>query len=246
MPEPASRLEAELGHEFRDSALLARALTHSSHMHERLGRGSGPDNEQFEFLGDAVLGFVVSARLVDRYPNYSEGQLSKLKAHLVSAARLVEAARRLRLGQYLQLGRGEELSGGRTKRALLANAVEAIIAALYLDGGIEAARAFIDRFVIGDALARPEPERELLEDYKSSLQELLQARKLPPPKYVVVKERGPQHRKIFTIEVRVGADFSARAEGPAKKSAAQEAARKALAHFQIESGKKTEVRWGLE
>jgi len=231
MAELISRLEEDLGHRFRDRALLWRALTHSSHTHETLGPEAGQDNEQMEFLGDAVLGFVVSARLVEAYPSYPEGRLSKLKAHLVSAAHLVEAARGLRLGEYLKLGRGEELSGGRTKRALVVNALEAVIAALYLDGGVDSAGRFVDRFVIGDRVAKAPAQDDLFEDYKSALQELLQAAKLPQPKYLVVEERGPQHHKTFTIEVRVGSDFSAKAEGQAKKAAAQEAARQALEHF---------------
>ena len=225
-----SRLEAELGHHFANSALLARALTHSSHSHETLGPENGFDNEQMEFLGDAVLGFLVSARLVEAYPQYPEGKLSKLKAHLVSAAHLVGTARQLHLGEYLQLGRGEELSGGRNKRALVVDALEAVIAAIYLDGGIEAARRFVERFVIGDRLANAASQDDLFEDYKSALQEFLQAEKLPQPKYLVVKERGPQHHKIFTVEVRIG-DFSAPAEGTSKKAAAQEAAQLALEHF---------------
>jgi ribonuclease-3 len=231
MAEPIDRLEQDLGHRFRDPALLARALTHSSHTHEAMGRETGYDNEQLEFLGDSVLGFLVSARLVETYPQYPEGRLSKWKAHLVSATHLVQTARALRLGEYLQLGRGEELSGGRTKRALLANAVEAVIAALYLDGGIDAARRFVERHIIGDALDRTEPRDELFEDYKSALQEWLQAAKMPQPRYLVVQERGPQHHKTFTIEVRIGSDLSVQAEGPAKKAAAQEAARLALEHL---------------
>ena len=228
MAEDISRLQVELGHRFSSPVLLGRALTHSSHTHETVGRQDGFDNEQMEFLGDAVLGFLVSARLVEAYPQYPEGKLSKLKAHLVSATHLLETARQLRLGDYLKLGRGEEMSGGRNKRALLADAVEAVIAALYLDGGIPAARRFIDRFVIGDRLTESALRDNLFEDYKSALQEFLQAAKLPQPKYLVIKERGPQHHKIFTIEVRIGNDFSAQAEGPAKKVAAQEAARLAL------------------
>lgn len=236
MAEDISGLEAEIDHRFSNRAILERALTHSSHTHETTGLLAGSDNEQLEFLGDAVLGFLVSARLVEAYPQYPEGRLSKLKAHLVSAAHLIGAARRLRLGEYLQLGRGEELSGGRSKRALQVDALEAVIAAVYLDAGIDAAARFVDRFVIGDELRPPGPPDDLFADYKSALQELLQAAKLPQPKYLVVKERGPQHRKTFTIEVRVGSDFSAQAEGPAKKVAAQEAARLALDHFRREQG----------
>ena len=231
MVQDLSRLEGELGYQFSNPALLVRALTHSSHTHETLDHENGFDNETMEFLGDAVLGFVVSARLIEAYPQYPEGKLSKLKAHLVSAAHLEGAARQLRLGEYLQLGRGEELSGGRNKRALLVNALEAVIAALYLDGGTEVARRFVERFVIADRLTAAGPKEDLFEDYKSTLQEFLQAAKLPQPKYLVVKERGPQHHKIFTIEVRIGNDFSAQAEGPAKKAAAQEAARLALEYF---------------
>jgi len=242
MAEPIERLEQEIGHRFRDATLLTRALTHSSHTHETLGGQDCSDNEQLEFLGDAVLGFLVSARLVEAYPQYPEGKLSKWKAHLVSAAHLVGPARDLQLGKYLQLGRGEELSGGRSKRALLANAVEAVIAALYLDGGIEAAKRFVDWFIIGDALEQTEPWDDLFEDYKSALQEWLQAAKLPQPRYLVVQERGPQHHKTFTIEVRVGGECSVQAEGPTKKAAAQEAARLALERLraQQEVGKVSE------
>ncbi len=235
MVQDLSRLEKELGHRFANINLLVRALTHSSHTHETFGPDNGFDNETMEFLGDAVLGFVVSARLIEAYPHYPEGKLSKLKAHLVSAAHLIDTAKQIHIGEYLQLGRGEELSGGRSKRALQVNALEAIIAALYLDGGVEVAQRFIDRFVLGDKLKGPELKEDFFEDYKSALQEFLQAAKLPQPKYLVVKERGPQHHKIFTIEVRIGNDFSAQAEGPAKKAAAQEAARLALEHFRRES-----------
>jgi len=234
-----AQLQQDMGHQFRNPPLLDRALTHSSHTHESLEPGSGFDNERMEFLGDAVLGFLVSAKLVEAYPQLPEGRLSKWKAHLVSAAHLLETARQLRLGDYLQLGRGEEMSGGRSKRALLVNALEAVIAALYLDGGIETARQFVERFVIGDRLTQTETEDALFEDYKSELQELLQAAKCPQPKYVVVKERGPQHRKIFTIEVRIGNEFSFQAEGPAKKAAAQEAARLALAQFRRQQALET-------
>jgi ribonuclease-3 len=238
MPEDLSKLQKELGYSFSNLGLLRRALTHSSHIHETLGKKDGFDNERLEFLGDAVLGFVVSARLVEAYPEYREGKLSKLKAHLVSAAHLVETARRLCLGDYLELGRGEELSGGRTKRALVVNALEAVIAALYLDGGVEVARRFIDRFVIGEPPPEQQLPEDLFEDYKSALQEFLQAAKLPQPKYLVVKEHGPQHHKTFTIEVRIGSDYGAQAEGPTKKAAAQEAARLALEHFRssVQSG----------
>jgi ribonuclease III len=149
-----------------------------------------------------------------------------LKAHLVSALHLHEVAAQLRLGDYLLLGRGEEMSGGREKKALLANAVEALIAALYLDGGIQPARRFILQHVIGD----PEPtgEAAVATDYKSALQELAQSMKLPQPRYAIVEERGPEHAKTFLVEVRVGRDWVSRAEGLSKKSAGQKAAQEVL------------------
>src|SRR5512142_2260122 len=150
MPADLGVLEAAIGHVFRDRELFQRALTHKSSIHERTGElPSAGDNEQLEFLGDAILGFVVSDCLVRRFPTAPEGRLSKLKAHLVSAARLFEVAQSLKLGEYLFLGRGEEMSGGRSKKALLADAMEALIAAMYLDGDMDAARRFIETHVVG-------------------------------------------------------------------------------------------------
>src|SRR5215472_9704267 len=156
------KLEESLGHKFQNRDILIRTLTHSSRVHERgaaLQPATGADNEQMEFLGDAVLGFLISEALVQRFPSYPEGRLSKLKAHLVSAAHLHEVARELELGQYLLLGRGEEMSGGRGKRTLLVDCLEALIAALYLDGGMEAARELVNRRVIGE---RGQTSRTLL------------------------------------------------------------------------------------
>jgi ribonuclease-3 len=234
MPE-LDDLETALGHHFQNRELLFRALTHSSRVHEVQASkppGSEADNEQMEFLGDSVLGFLISESLVQRFPSYPEGRLSKLKAHLVSAAHLYEVARELELGQYLILGRGEEMSGGRAKRTLLVDCLEALIAALYLDGGIEVTRELVNRWVMGDrvpattqAPARGLDEDMPIVDFKSALQELAQERKLPQPRYVIVNERGPEHSKTFTIEARVGRDWISQAEGLSKKSAAQKAAR---------------------
>ena len=225
-------LEAAAGHRFRDREILRRALTHSSHVHEQAianGQATARDNEQLEFLGDSVLGFVISEDLVQRHPEAAEGRLSKLKAHLVSAAWLHQAAQRLRLGEYLELGRGEEMSGGRVKKTLLVDALEALIAAIYLDGGMEPARAFIQQFVVAPVLSEAglagEQVPQNLTDYKSALQEFAQARHLPPPRYVIVGERGPEHSKTFTVEARVGREWVGQAEGNTKKSAAQKAAR---------------------
>jgi len=219
-------LEAALGYRFASRELFARAFTHRSSVYEKTSSAATTDNERLEFLGDAILGFVVSDVLVEAHPDYTEGRLSKLKAHLVSASHLHEVAARLRLGDYLHLGRGEEMSGGREKKALLANALEALIAALYLDGGIEPARRFILQHVIGEG--EPSNEVALATDYKSALQELAQSRKLPQPRYAIVEERGPEHAKTFLVEVRVGREWVTRAEGLSKKSAGQKAAQEIL------------------
>jgi ribonuclease-3 len=215
-------LEGVLGHRFANRELLERALTHKSRGSERSAEEPCGDNEQLEFLGDAILGFVVSETLVARNPAFPEGRLSKLKAHLVSASHLHEVALAAQLGAHLILGRGEEMSGGREKKALLANALEAVIAALYLDGGLEPASNFIVRQVVGEAPAPDEAPQ--VTDYKSALQEMAQALKLPQPRYATVDERGPEHAKTFLVEVRVGRDWVSQAEGLSKKSAGQRAA----------------------
>jgi ribonuclease III len=228
-------LEVRVGHCFSDREVLRRALTHSSHAHEQTGAtvDLSRDNEQLEFLGDSVLGFLVSELLVERFPSYSEGRLSTLKAHLVSAVHLHKVAQELDLGQYLQLGRSEEKTGGRAKKTLLVNAVEALIAALYLDGGLETARAFVAGRVLAAAdLAEADPEHPAVGDFKGALQELARARKLPAPRYSVVREYGPEHSKTFTVEVRIGKDWAAQGEGFSKKSAAQKAARDVYQHLQ--------------
>jgi len=241
-PSNSSPLEAALGHTFLRRELLEQALTHSSHAHESEGAADDArpapqrDNEQLEFLGDAVLGFVTSQALFERHPDYNEGKLSKLRAHLVSARHLQQVAQQLELGKYLRLGRGEENSGGRTKAALLVNALEALLAALYLDAGLDAPRRFILANIVEPELARlgGEPTETLpVTDHKSALQELLQAHGRPQPVYALVKEEGPEHKKTFTVELRVvesdaGKEFRARASASTKKAAEQIAARKAL------------------
>ena len=233
MPADLGTLEAAIGHVFRDRELFQRALTHKSRIHEQPGEiPSAGDNEQLEFLGDAILGFVVSECLVRRFAAAPEGRLSKLKAHLVSAARLYEVAQTLALGDFLFLGRGEEMSGGRAKKALLADAMEALIAAIYLDGGLDVARTFIETHVVGSfALAEGSAEGSVdgaMADYKSALQEMAQALKLPPPRYFIVAEEGPEHSKTFTVEVRVGKGWIGQAQGLSKKAAGQKAAESVL------------------
>lgn len=221
-------LEDALGHTFRDRSLLGRALTHKSKAYEHASTGEAADNERLEFLGDAILGFTVSEFLVERFSTYPEGRLSKLKARLVSAAHLHEVAQAIGLGEYLLLGRGEELSGGRRKRALLSDALEALIAALYLDAGLDAARRFICARIIEPYDPLEDIEATDSGDHKSALQEAAQSLKLPTPRYNVVAEEGPEHAKTFTVEVRVGKDWVSQAQGLSKKSAGQKAAQQVL------------------
>jgi ribonuclease-3 len=229
-PHDETTFEARLGYSFRDRTLLQRALTHRSWANED-GAASGPtDNESLEFLGDAVLGFLVAELLYRELPESDEGHKSKVKAALVSKASLAALAERLELGEALRLGRGEEKTGGRRKQALLADTCEAVLAAMYLDGGLEAPRALIDRELgpIVERVRRPGLLTALTGDYKSALQEWLQARNEPPPDYSTVNESGPAHRKRFDVEVRIGDATIARAEGHTKKEAEQGAARAAL------------------
>jgi len=230
MPADLQVLEASLGRKFANRELLIRALTHKSLCSEKKpGDEAGfIDNEQLEFLGDSILGFVVSECLIRRYPLYPEGRLSKLKAHLVSAAHLHRVAQSMDLGMFLHLGRGEEMSGGREKRALLANALEAVIAAIYLDGGMEAARDLIVRKMVDEWDLKDSSEEDRVGDYKTALQERAQVLSLPQPRYIIAKENGPEHAKTFVVEVRVGSAFSGRGEGPSKKAAGQSAAKSVL------------------
>ncbi len=243
-----SRLEEALGYRFHNRALLEHALTHSSYAREaesqRLAGAAliaEPDNEQMEFLGDAVLSFVVSQEVFRRFPQYTEGELSKLRAHVVSARHLLRPAHDLEIGQYLRLGRGEDRSGGRGKSALLVNALEAVIAAMFLDGGLEPTQRFVLGAILEPGLAELQSragEKFPVTDYKSALQEAVHALGRPQPRYVLVKEEGPEHRKVFTVEAHLGgssgaqAEFVARCEGSTKKRAEQGAARQAWDYLQ--------------
>lgn len=240
-PADFKMLEGELRHTFQDQALLTRALTHSSHANEEADAAEDANpqhNEQVEFLGDAVLGFVTSRYLFERFPDATEGELSKMRAHIVSARHLLKVAKYLKVGDYLRLGRGEERSGGRTKSALLVDALEALVGALYLDGGIEPARNFILTQIVKPELEyiEKDPERALsMSDQKSALQEFLQATGRARPAYHVVGEEGPDHNKTFTVEVHIQDEdgsngrYVGRASGPTKKRAEQLAAQQALA-----------------
>ena len=217
--------EERLGYSFVDRDGLIRALTHKSFSHE--SKAALRDNETLEFLGDSVLGFVIGDLLFRRFPELDEGALSKMRAYLVSAPILARKARELGMGEVLFLGVGEEKSGGRKKDSLLANLLEAVVAAIYLDGEIDAARRFIERVFQGD-LESIDADDLLFHDYKTALQEVAQAGGLPLPEYEVVGEVGPDHEKRFVVEVRTANGVVARGEGTSKKEAQQQAARGAL------------------
>lgn len=222
-----SEFEQKIGYSFRSRALLDRALTHRSFAHERTEQNC-QHNESLEFLGDSVLGLVVSAWLLGRFPTLSEGKLSKMKAYLVSEPSLVELAEVIDLGTYILLNRGEEKTGGRRKGTLLADAYEALIGALFLDGGLPVAERFLFR-ELRDKVKGIDPNSMIGSDYKSALQEQLQAMGAPAPKYIVVETLGPDHRRTFRIELRVGGRTLASGEGRSIKIAQQEAAQSALA-----------------
>jgi ribonuclease-3 len=240
-----SDLEETLQYRFTRSELLDQAVTHTSQARELetlqpLKPARVGDNEQLEFLGDAVLGLVTTEELFHRFPEFREGQLSKMRAHLVSEKHLIHVARQLDLGSYLKLGRGEEKSGGRTKTALLVDSLEAVLGAIYLDGGVEPVRRVVLQYIVIPELDRIALQgRSLpLTDYKSALQEKLQAMGRPQPLYVLAKEQGPEHSKTFTVELRLQGDehaavddFVARAEGSTKKNAEQAAARQVLEYL---------------
>ncbi len=223
-------LEDRLVHRFADRGLLEQALTHSSHSKEQL-LSSAPDNEPLEFLGDAVLGFLVAELLHRRDPAGDEGGKTKARAALVSRPALARQAEALGLPELLRLGRGEERAGGRQKPALWADAFEAVLAALYLDGGLEPARRLVETRM-GTLAGEAALDRS---DAKSALQELLQARGEPVPEYVVVEELGPAHRKSFRVECRLPAGLMAVGEGFSKKAAQQQAARAALQLLRVTS-----------
>lgn len=219
--DPERRLLDALGHEFRDRGLLLEAITHRSFVNEHGGFGKPPirDNERLEFLGDAVLDLVVSAELMRRFEGAREGELSRMRAAIVHEAALARLARRIHLGQALRLGRGEELSGGRDRPSLLADAFEAIVAAVYLDAGLDRAEEvllpLID-FLPGERLADTDP--------KTELQQRLQAVHKSAPRYRVVSEDGPEHDKRFVVEVTLEEEVLGTGTGRTKKQAEQQAA----------------------
>jgi ribonuclease-3 len=222
-------LERRIGYRFKDRGMLEHALTHRSRVHEDASGGVF-DNESMEFLGDSVLGFVIADMLFREFPQHNEGQKSKVKASLVSSASLARLASQLDLGEFLILGRGEEKTGGRFKQAIIADCYEALIAAIYLDGGIDPARKFIESQFsdLIEEARRTGAEASFTDDWKSALQEWLQSRGRGLPAYRLAEELGPAHRRRFVVEVVIEGESVARAEGKSKKEAAQWAARAAL------------------
>ena len=221
-------LERRLGHRFRDPALLERALTHRSRAHEE-GRAAS-HYERLEFLGDSLLGFLVAEWLMATAPEADEGELTRARQAIVSTGPLAQAAREMGLGEALRLGRGEEGTGGRGKDKLLEDAFEAVLGAVYEDGGIRAARAFVRRHLKG-RLAEVGTGPESADDAKTRLQEAVQARLRLTPTYRIVRTAGPAHARAFTAEVLVGGRVAGEGTGPSRKRAEQEAARAALREY---------------
>ena len=216
-------LEAAIDYRFRNITLLQNALTHSSYANERW-HDSLMSNERLEFLGDSVLGMVVAEYLYTAFPNRPEGELTRMRADMVCEQALAEVANRLDLGKHMLLGHGEEQGGGRSRASILADAVESVIAATFLDGGMEAAKQFISRFVLCDV-----PVTRLHNaDYKTMLQELIQQKKNQVLSYTLVGESGPDHDKRFTVAVALNGQQVGQGTGSSKKRAEQEAARAAV------------------
>jgi ribonuclease-3 len=226
----AGSLQSSLGYRFQAFELLDEALTHSSHVNEQK-TASPQHNERLEFLGDAVLSLVISEYLASTLPKSSEGALSKLKAQLVSEASLAQVARRLRLGEHLKLGRGEDRSKGREKDSLLADALEAVLAAVHLDGGFDASRTVTRRIFAEElAIVAAQQEQPGAGDYKTQFQEWCQKRHDTLPHYAIVRETGPDHQKLFEVELSIQGEVVGLGSGRSKKEAEQQAAKQALQH----------------
>jgi len=223
-----TRLEEALGHAFRDRNLVLRALTHSSFANEAEPAAGVTDNETLEFLGDSVLGFLVAEMLFEAFPGFREGQLSKARSHLVSEPSFARLARELGVGEILLLAAGESRSGGRVKESLLADAFEAVFAAITLDAGLPAARD-VARGLFAGAVAELDPGELSFHDYKTALQELAQGEGKPLPVYRLLGESGPDHQKEFVFEVVYDEELSATGAGATKKEAQRQAAKAALA-----------------
>ncbi len=217
--------EEVIGYKFKNKSLLLEALTHRSFAYERDAQPV-KDNERLEFLGDAVLGLAIGHILFEKYPHYSEGELSRLRSAIVNENELVKLAEKLNIGEYLMLGKGEEQTGGRKKASILSGAFEAIVGAIYIDGGWEEVMTFIKNHIapLLSAFSTNDPLRELDKDYKTKLQELVQAQLRQTPVYRLDKEEGPDHDKTFYVSVLINGKVVARGRGKSKKEAQQKAA----------------------
>ena len=228
--ESCNSLWRVLSYRFRDETLLKNALTHRSSLAPMSGQRIS--NERLEFLGDAVLGLVVTDELYRRFPEWSEGELSKAKSYLVSRDMLAQQAKKLGVGDYLVLGNGEEKSGGRSRKSILSDAYEALLGAIYLDGGVEEARRFIRRHLLKNVHRMVQDKQ--YRNYKSLLLEYFQGEEKRKPEYRVLSERGPDHRKEFVVEVRIGNRVLGKGKGYSKKGAEQDAARQAVQRLGLE------------
>jgi ribonuclease-3 len=226
--ELVAALEERLGTKFSKPELALTALRHSSYNNEHLEERQ-EDNERLEFLGDAVVDLAVSQRLYERFPSAREGQLSRMHDYIVDTVGLARVARKIGLGELILLGRGEDLGGGRDKNAVLADSLEAVLAAVYLDSGLQSVLELVDRHF---AEFLDDVSRSFVRDFKTRLQQLVQEHLKLPPRYEMISESGPEHRKLFEVEVRIGAEAYARGTGYTKREAEQVAARTALDMFE--------------
>ncbi len=227
-------IEKKLKYKFKDPRLLETALTHDSYAHEKMDRVRGltnkrvESNERLEFLGDAILGFIVARILYHRFPEHSEGKLSKIRSALVSTTNFAHFARELKIDEHILLGKGEESTGGRGRQSNLAGAFEAVIGAVFIDGGYRKVSKVISK-IIKDYL---DGEQEIFKDYKTQLQEIAQKQHKKSPRYKVVLEEGPPHDKHYHVEVKLGRKRLGRGEGQSKKQAQQDAAKDGLEHLE--------------
>ncbi|MBQ4154849.1 MAG: ribonuclease III [Clostridia bacterium] len=223
------KLEANLNYTFKNKDLLKNALTHSSFANEQ--KGSAVSNERLEFLGDSVLSIIVSEYIYESFSTLPEGRLTKLRASLVCEKTLCEFSKQLEIGSYLLLGKGEKANGGDNRPSILADAFEAVLAAIYLDGGMEIAKKHVLRFITEEL---HHLEHENFKDYKTELQEIIQRNPEENLTYVLIGESGPDHNKSFTVEVHLNSNVIGTGVGRSKKTAEQAAARKALELMGIE------------
>lgn len=230
MNKPLSDLERQIGYQFKNDTMLKKAMVHSSYANECGSKRPAIDcNERLEFLGDTVLSLVVSTYLFQNFPDLPEGNLSKIRSFTVCEKALAEFANQIQLGDFLKLGKGEDHNNGRRRPSITSDAFEALIAAIYLDGGLEPAREFILRFAIPHI--QHLVSQQISEDYKTALQQIVQQEQGEKLEYVLVCEEGPAHQRTFTMEARLNSNVIGRGKGSSKREAEQQAAKEALTLF---------------